>query len=193
MADAPLPSESAIEECASFINKTFKVLQDELGMGAMTTLTKVINDKKDGKYDDQGPEFLRGMDAVLNPVSENIADREHRRSRREGIRMIVKLQWDTEDLGPDWMNIDNLKTLLYSEESTSGDLLKAFVLNPAPAQMAIVQLLSSSQLFFEDNEFNLDEASRLAKLICSQLVTSRGKATQPRTVRVSPSAFKSTG
>ncbi|MHC4368144.1 MAG: hypothetical protein ACYSW8_11070 [Planctomycetota bacterium] len=74
MADAPLPSESAIEECASFINKTFKVLQDELGMGAMTTLTKVINDKKDGKYDDQGPEFLRGMDAVLNPVSENIAE-----------------------------------------------------------------------------------------------------------------------
>jgi hypothetical protein len=89
--------------------------------------------------------------------------------------MIVKLQWDTEDLGPDWMNIDNLKTLLYSEESTSGDLLKAFVLNPAPAQMAIVQLLSSSQLFFEDNEFNLDEASRLAKLICSQLgLHSRG-------------------
>jgi hypothetical protein len=37
-------------------------------------LTKVINDKKDGKYDDQGPEFLRGMDAVLNPVSENIAE-----------------------------------------------------------------------------------------------------------------------
>lgn len=83
--------------------------------------------------------------------------------------MIIKLQWDTEDLGPVWMNIHNLKTILYSDSHTDEDLLKAFVLNPEPAQMAIVQLLSSSPLFFDGNEFNLDEASRLAKLICSQL------------------------
>jgi hypothetical protein len=39
--------------------------------------------------------------------------------------MLVKLTWDDDDLGPMWMNLDNLKLMLYSDKwSTREDLLR---------------------------------------------------------------------
>lgn len=38
--------------------------------------------------------------------------------------MIVKLSWDVDELGPMWMNIDNLKLLLFSKEKTLEKLLR---------------------------------------------------------------------
>ena len=38
--------------------------------------------------------------------------------------MIILLEWDEEELGRGWMNIDNLGLCLYSKEHTRPDLLK---------------------------------------------------------------------
>lgn len=47
------------------------------------------------------------------------------RKRRDKMsRAIVVLEWDEERLGPGWMNIDNLKLLLYTEHNTRHDLLR---------------------------------------------------------------------
>ena len=39
-------------------------------------------------------------------------------------QIIVALEFDDEELGPQWMNHDNLKALLYSETKTKKKLLK---------------------------------------------------------------------
>jgi len=39
-------------------------------------------------------------------------------------QIIVALEFDDEELGPQWMNHDNLKSLLYSETKTKKKLLK---------------------------------------------------------------------
>lgn len=39
-------------------------------------------------------------------------------------RMIVILEWDDEELGEGWMNIDNLKILLYTQAFTPEQLLE---------------------------------------------------------------------
>ena len=38
-------------------------------------------------------------------------------------KMIVMLEWDEESLGEGWMNIDNLKSCLYTKEHTLKELL----------------------------------------------------------------------
>ena len=38
--------------------------------------------------------------------------------------MVVVLEWDDEQLGKGWMNIDNLSALLYGETSTRKDLVR---------------------------------------------------------------------
>ena len=44
--------------------------------------------------------------------------------------MIVKLTWDGDDLGPNWMNPDNLALLLYSEKfAIKPELLKIDVID----------------------------------------------------------------
>lgn len=40
-------------------------------------------------------------------------------------KLIVELEWDGDNLGPCWMNIDNLKSCLYGETSTLETLCKA--------------------------------------------------------------------
>jgi len=39
-------------------------------------------------------------------------------------KMIVELEWDEENLGEKWMNIDNLNIYLFSSEYTKKELLK---------------------------------------------------------------------
>lgn len=73
MADAPLPSESAAEQGVTFA-ELLNELTAQLGMGTMVTLTKILDDQADGKYNDEGPEFNRGMEAVLGPVRKNVAE-----------------------------------------------------------------------------------------------------------------------
>ena len=43
--------------------------------------------------------------------------------------MVVHLTWDADELGPTWMNPDNLEILLYSKECTRRELLNAAVMN----------------------------------------------------------------
>ena len=38
--------------------------------------------------------------------------------------MIVKIKWDGDDLGPMWMNLDNLELLLYGKHSTKRELVQ---------------------------------------------------------------------
>jgi hypothetical protein len=38
--------------------------------------------------------------------------------------MTVKITWDKEDLGPMWMNEDNLKLLLFTDSKTNEDLIQ---------------------------------------------------------------------
>lgn len=38
--------------------------------------------------------------------------------------MVVRFKWDGDDLGPVWMNPDNLELLLYSERQTRRELLQ---------------------------------------------------------------------
>ena len=42
--------------------------------------------------------------------------------------MLVLLSWDKDELGPMWMNPDNLKMLLFSDAQTKPDLLKVEML-----------------------------------------------------------------
>lgn len=39
------------------------------------------------------------------------------------VKMMVEFEWDGDDLGPTWMNEDNLAILLYSEQCTNRELL----------------------------------------------------------------------
>ena len=40
------------------------------------------------------------------------------------MKINITLEFDEKDLGPGWMNIDNFKSLLYSDAGTKKDLLK---------------------------------------------------------------------
>ncbi len=40
------------------------------------------------------------------------------------MKVKVELEFDEEDLGKGWMNINNLELLLYSKEATKRELLK---------------------------------------------------------------------
>ena len=40
------------------------------------------------------------------------------------MEMIVKLIWDEDELGPEWMNLDNLSMLLYTDTHTNRELCK---------------------------------------------------------------------
>ena len=40
------------------------------------------------------------------------------------MKISVELEFNENDLGPKWMNLDNLEILLYTEASTRRDLLK---------------------------------------------------------------------
>jgi len=39
-------------------------------------------------------------------------------------KIFVEFEFDDNDLGPTWMNLDNLKSLLYSKQTTKPDLFK---------------------------------------------------------------------
>lgn len=43
-------------------------------------------------------------------------------------QMFVKLEWDGDNLGPMWMNEDNLKALLYGKTQVKEEHLKAVVI-----------------------------------------------------------------
>ncbi len=45
------------------------------------------------------------------------------------MEILVRLSFDEEDLGPKWMNPDNLNMLLYTETATKKDLLKVVSYN----------------------------------------------------------------
>ena len=44
--------------------------------------------------------------------------------------MYVKLEWDGNNLGPRWMNIDNLRSLLYSTTNVKQETLSVKEINP---------------------------------------------------------------
>ena len=41
--------------------------------------------------------------------------------------LVVKLRWDDKELGKGWMNMDNLKLCLFTENHTKGELLEVEV------------------------------------------------------------------
>ena len=40
------------------------------------------------------------------------------------MKLVVEFEYDEKELGPHWMNIDNLKLCLFSKEYTKKELLK---------------------------------------------------------------------
>ncbi len=44
--------------------------------------------------------------------------------------MVVVLSWDEDDLGPKWMNVDNLSLLLYGTHATNPRALKVRCFEP---------------------------------------------------------------
>ena len=39
-------------------------------------------------------------------------------------KMVVELEWDIEELGPAWLNLSNLKMLLFTPTSSKEELIK---------------------------------------------------------------------
>jgi len=84
--------------------------------------------------------------------------------------MIVKLTWDDDDLGPEWMNPSALELLLYNKWDTRRDLLTAEVLNPEAAELVIMNALCESALYEPGyGVFNSGEAANTAKRILKEL------------------------
>lgn len=53
------------------------------------------------------------------------------------MKLIVEFEWNEEELGPAWFNMDNLEALLFSPENTKRSLLKVKELD---IQLAIFKL-----------------------------------------------------
>ena len=48
------------------------------------------------------------------------------------MKILVELEFNENDLGPNWMNLDNLEILLYTEASTRKGLLKVISFEEEP-------------------------------------------------------------
>lgn len=65
-------------------------------------------------------------------------------------RLDVTLTWDADDLGPAWMNIDNLNRLLFTEEHVPTSLLDAA---PSDLQAVLRELVEALEEKARDKTF----------------------------------------